>query len=568
MRWSQTLIPTLREAPQEAEIPSHQLMLRAGLIRKLAGGLYTFLPLGLKALRKIETIIREEMDRAGAIEVLMPALQPRELWEQTGRYSTLGDGMFKIVDRQKRDLVLGPTHEEVITDLATRELNSYRQLPKTFYQIQTKFRDEIRPRFGLMRAKEFIMKDAYSFDADAASLDRSYQSMYDAYVRIFERVGLRVKVVEADTGAMGGSSSHEFMVLADAGEDGIVECTACAYAANLEKAERLPPANSTAPDRGACREVPTPGKRTIEEVAAFLTVKPEALIKTLIYTAGKQAFAVCIPGNRELNEIKLTRLVGAPVQMADDETILKVTGAPVGFAGPVGLKIPVYAELELQSHQQSVTGANKADTHLVDIDITRDAAVEKYADLVNCTEGDACPRCSAPMRAKRGIEVGHVFKLGYKYTQAMGTAYLDETGNRQPVIMGCYGIGVTRTLQAVIEQSHDQDGIIWPGAVAPAVVAILALSPTLPACMDAATALAGQLETQGIDCVLDDRDERPGVKFKDADLVGFPIRVVVSERSLAKGSVEVKLRTEKQAASIALQDAASHILKSTRTLQV
>ena len=567
MLWSQTLVPTLREAPQEAEIPSHQLMLRAGLIRKLAGGLYTFLPLGLKALRKIEAIIREEMERAGAIEVLMPALQPRELWEQTGRFSTLGDVMFKIVDRQKRDLVLGPTHEEVITDLATRELNSYRQLPKTFYQIQTKFRDEIRPRFGLMRAKEFIMKDAYSFDADAASLDRSYQAMYDAYVRIFERVGLRVKVVEADTGAMGGSSSHEFMVLADAGEDGIVECSACAYAANLEKAERFLPASGTAPNRGACREVPTPAQRTIEAVSTFLAVKPEALIKTLIYTTGKQAFAVCIPGHRELNEIKLARLVGAPVQMADDETVVKVTGAPVGFAGPVGLKIPVYAELELQSRQQSVTGANKADTHLADVDITRDAAIEKYADLVNCTEGDSCPRCNAPMRAKRGIEVGHVFKLGYKYTQAMGTTYLDETGNRQTVIMGCYGIGVTRTLQAVIEQSYDQDGIIWPSAVAPCTVAILALSPALPACMDAATSLARQLEAQGVDCILDDRDERPGVKFKDADLVGFPIRVVVSERSLAKETVEVKRRTEKQAAGIAVQDAASHILKLIRPAQ-
>ena len=503
MRLTQTLIPTLRDAPQDAEIPSHKLMLRAGLIMKLGGGLYTFLPAGLKALRKVERIVREEMDRAGALEVLMPALQPREIWEQSGRYSVLKDAMFKIKDRQQRDLVLGPTHEEVITDLVSRQVNSYRQLPKTFYQIQTKFRDEIRPRFGLMRAKEFSMKDAYSFDVSWEAADVSYQAMYDAYVRIFKRCGLRTKVVEADTGAMGGNFSHEFMVLADSGEDGIVECESCSYAANLERAERLTPKTDATSTDKMPEVVATPGMRTIEEVSA--------------------------------------------------------TGAPVGFVGPVGLKIPIYADVELKTPRVSATGANAADSHLVNVLLGRDFQVTEFFDLVIAKEGDACPRCGTRMREKRGIEVGHVFKLGTKYSKAFDAGFLDAEGNRQIIVMGCYGIGVTRTLQAVIEQSYDENGIIWPMSIAPYQVSVVVPNTGHAESVKVAEELIQKLEALGIDVLFDDRDERPGVKFKDADLMGLPIRAVISERSLAEGKVEVKRRTEKDKAMIPVSDAVAFI---------
>ena len=560
MRLSQTLIPTLREAPQDAEIPSHKLMLRAGLIMKLGGGLYTFLPAGLKALRKVERIVREEMDRAGALEVLMPALQPREIWEQSGRYGVLKDAMFKIKDRQQRDMVLGPTHEEVITDLVARQINSYRQLPKTFYQIQTKFRDEIRPRFGLMRAKEFSMKDAYSFDVSWEAADASYQAMYDAYIRIFKRCGLRTKVVEADTGAMGGNFSHEFMVLADSGEDGIVECESCSYAANLERAERKTPAvegNTTALQP---TPVATPGQRTIGEVSAFLKIAAHDLIKTLIYVADGKPIAVLVPGDRDLNEHKLARaLGGVTLQMADDETILKATGAPVGFAGPVGLKIPIYADVELKTPRVSATGANAADTHLVNVLPGRDFHVTEHLDLVIAREGDQCPRCGARMREKRGIEVGHVFKLGTKYSKAFDAGFLDDAGNRQIIVMGCYGIGVTRTLQAVIEQNFDENGILWPLAIAPYQVCVVVPNTGHAESVKAAEALIATLEAAGIDVLFDDRDERPGVKFKDADLMGMPVRAVVSERSLAEGKVEVKRRTEKDKTMVPVADAAAFI---------
>ncbi len=560
MRWTQTLIPTLREAPQDAEITSHKLMMRAGLIMKLGGGLYTFMPAGLRSLRKVERIVREEMDRAGALEVLMPALQPREIWEQSGRYAVLRDAMFKIKDRQQRDMVLGPTHEEVITDLANRQINSYRQLPKTFYQIQTKFRDEIRPRFGLMRAKEFIMKDAYSFDVSWEAADASYQAMYDAYIRIFKRCGLRTKVVEADTGAIGGDFSHEFMVLADSGEDGIVECETCAYAANLERAERKTPTGKPSTTDPLPAVVATPGKRTIEEVSSFLKVKPWDLIKTLIYIADDKPIAVLVAGHRELNEHKLTRILkAATLKLADDETIMKVTGAPVGFAGPVGLKIPIYADLELQTPRVSVTGANADDSHLINVMVERDFTVTSFHDLVIAKEGDKCPRCGARMREKRGIEVGHVFKLGTKYSQAFDAGFLDASGNRQISIMGCYGIGVTRTLQAVIEQSFDEDGIIWPMAIAPYQVDVVVPNTAHAESVRVAEELIAALEARGIEVLFDDRDERPGVKFKDADLLGLPIRAVISERSLAEGKVEVKRRTEKDKQMIPIADTAAFI---------
>lgn len=560
MRLSQTLIPTLRDAPQDAEIPSHKLMMRAGLIMKLGGGLYTFLPAGLKALRKVEKIVREEMDRAGALEVLMPALQPREIWEQSGRYTVLKDAMFKIKDRQQRDMVLGPTHEEVITDLVARQINSYRQLPKTFYQIQTKFRDEIRPRFGLMRAKEFSMKDAYSFDVSWEAADVSYQAMYDAYVRIFKRCGLRTKVVEADTGAMGGNFSHEFMVLADSGEDGIVECESCSYAANLERAERQTPNVEAASTDKLPETVQTPGQRTIAEVSAFLKIKPHDLIKTLIYVANGKPIAVLVPGDRDLNEHKLARaLGGVTLEMADDETIAKATGAPVGFAGPVGLKIPIYADVELKTPRVSATGANAADAHLINVLVGRDFQVTEFFDLVIAKEGDQCPRCGARMREMRGIEVGHVFKLGTKYSKSFDAGFLDDAGNRQIIVMGCYGIGVTRTLQAVIEQSYDENGIIWPMAIAPYPVCVVVPNTGHTESVKVAEEIIGKLEAQGIDVLFDDRDERPGVKFKDADLMGMPIRVVVSERSLAEGKVEIKRRTEKDKHMVAAVEAISFI---------
>ncbi len=561
MRWSQTLVTTLREAPQDAEIASHKLMMRAGLIMKLGGGLYTFLPLGLRALRKVEKIVREEMDHAGAVEVLMPALQPREIWEQSGRYSVLRDAMFKIRDRQDREMVLGPTHEEVITDLAARQINSYRQLPKTFYQIQTKFRDEIRPRFGLMRAKEFSMKDAYSFDVSWEAADQSYQAMYDAYVRIFKRCGLKTKVVEADTGAMGGNFSHEFMVLADSGEDGLVECQSCTYAANLERAERALPQTAPETTERLPRSVATPDKRTIEEVSAFLKVECSDLVKTLVYLANGEPIAVLVPGNRELNEHKLARaLGGVSLQMADDDTIRRVTGSPVGFAGPVGLTIPVYADAELKTSRVCATGANAPDTHLMDVVLQRDACISEYYDLVIAHEGDLCPRCRAPMREKRGIEVGHVFKLGTKYSKAFNASYLDADGNRQISVMGCYGIGVTRTLQAIIEQSHDENGIIWPLSVAPFQVNLVVPNVQHAPSLQAAESLQTELESQGIEVLFDDRDERPGVKFKDSDLLGIPIRAVVSERSLADGCVEVKLRTEAGKSMIPVASVSSRLL--------
>ncbi len=545
MRWSRQFIPTLREVPQEAEIPSHRLMLRAGLIRRLSGGLYTFLPLGLRSLRKVEQIVREEMDRAGALEILMPALQPADIWQRTGRLEAMGGVMFHIRDRQGRAMVLGPTHEEVTTLLAAQDIDSYRQLPRTFYQVQTKFRDEIRPRFGLMRAKEFIMKDAYSFDVDEAGVDASYEAMRAAYVRIFARCGLRTRVVEADTGAMGGRDSQEFMVLAEAGEDGVIDCPDCGYAANLERAEGRPPALPVVEGAdGPSAEVETPGARTVEQVAAFLEVSPRQLVKTLIYLADDRPVAVLVPGDREVNEIKLQRALGAGrLALADEARIVEVTGAPVGFAGPAGLDLPKLADESLRGARGCVTGANRADAHRVRVDLARDAGALAYADLVFPCAGDGCPRCAdGRLREERGIEVGHVFKLGTKYAEALGASVLDEGGRRRPPLMGCYGVGVTRTLQAVIEQRHDAQGICWPAALAPYPVGLLCLNTRDAACAAAADALYAALIDAGVEVLYDDRDERPGVKFKDADLVGFPLRVAVGERGLSRGVVEIRER--------------------------
>ncbi|MDX9792153.1 MAG: proline--tRNA ligase [Kiritimatiellia bacterium] len=566
MRWSRLLLTTLRDDPQEAEIVSHKLMVRAGLIRKLSGGLYTFMPLGLRALHKVSRIVREEMDRAGAQEVLMPALQPAELWERSGRLATMGPGMFRLKDRAERLMALGPTHEEVVTELLAGEVSSYRQLPCTVYQIQTKFRDEIRPRFGLMRAKEFIMKDAYSFDTSLEAADVSYQAMFDAYVRIFRRCGLDARPVEADTGDIGGKWSHEFMVLADSGEDGIVDCPACGYAANQERAERadVPAADPACPPPAA---VATPGARTIDDLTAFFGCTAERFIKTLIYLADGKPIAALVPGDRDLNEHKLKRLLNVKqLALADEATIEKVTGAPVGFAGPVGLAIPVYADRALRGAADRTTGANKADTHLTHVALARDAAVTAFDDLVVVGPNDACPRCGKPMQLKRGIEVGHVFKLGTKYTESFQASYLTDKGQSELMVMGCYGIGVTRTLQAVIEQSHDADGIVWPISVAPYAVSLLLLDPKDPAVCAVVDALEQALAARGIDVFVDDREERPGVKFKDADLIGCPIRVVVGAKGLAKGGVEIKLRTSKEVAVVPAERAADAIAEQVAAL--
>jgi prolyl-tRNA synthetase len=579
MRWSRTLINTLRDDPQEAEIASHKLMVRAGLIRKLSGGLYTFMPFGVRALHKVSQIVREEMNRAGAQEILMPAMQPAELWERSGRLATMGAGMFRLKDRAERMMVLGPTHEEVTTDMICGEVSSYRQLPCTVYQIQTKFRDEIRPRFGLMRAKEFIMKDAYSFDVSYEAADASYQAMYDAYVRIFKRCGLLARPVEADTGDIGGKWSHEFMVLADSGEDGVIDCPACGYAANQERAERTAGATVGATGRSsdiatgrssetaALEEIATPNVRTIDELMAFFKCAGDCFIKTLIYSADGKPVAVLVPGDRDLNEHKFKRLLGVKkLELADDPTILSVTNAPVGFAGPVGLTIPVYADQVLKGATGLITGANKADTHIKNVDLARDAQVTAFEDLVIVGTGDACPKCGKPLQMKRGIEVGHVFKLGTKYSESFDARFLTAEGQRELMVMGCYGIGVTRTLQAVIEQNHDADGILWPASVAPFAVTLLLLDPKDAAVCAVVDKLEKELQDAGIDVFVDDREDRPGVKFKDADLIGCPVRVVVGAKGLAKGGVEVKLRNSKDIAIVPVDAAVADIVARVKAL--
>ena len=546
MRWSQTFIPTLKESPSEAEIISHKLLLRAGLVRKLTGGLYTFLPLGLRALKKVEAIVREEMDRAGALEVFMPALQPPAIWARSGRLETAKDVLFHVKDRARKEWVLGPTHEEVITTLVADEFNSYRQLPVNFYQIQTKFRDEIRPRFGLMRAKEFIMKDAYSFDADDESANTSYQRMYDAYARIFARCGLRAIPVQADTGVMGGAHSHEFMVPAETGENEVVYCESGDYAANIEKATSQGPATATpADDCGDSEKFETPGVKTIDDLAKRFDVAAERQIKTLVYVADDKPVIVLLRGDDQLEEAKLGGALGAKAfRAAGDAEIVKALGAQPGSLGAVGVDgIPVYADEVLRGGSGMVTGANDDGHHLRNVNIERDVAVGEWADLRQVQAGELCVETGQPLKIRRAIEVGHVFKLGTKYSEALGATFLDENGKSIPSIMGCYGIGVTRTLQAVIEQCHDESGVIWPTSVAPYEVCITALDVEPESeVMTLANRLYDELRAKGVDVILDDRPARPGIKFKDSELVGFPLRIGIGERSLAKGNVEIKPR--------------------------
>jgi prolyl-tRNA synthetase len=546
MRWSQTLIPTLKETPAEAEIVSHKLLLRAGLIRKLTGGLYTFMPLGLRALRKVEQIVREEMNRAGALELLMPALQPSDIWQQSGRYESAKDVLFKVRDRAKKEWVLGPTHEEVITTLVAGEINSYRQMPKNFYQIQTKFRDEIRPRFGLMRAKEFIMKDAYSFDATDEAAQVSYHKMYEAYARIFERCGLKTIAVEADTGVMGGKFSHEFMVPAETGENEVVFCEGCGYAANIEKATSGVAKSEVRSPKFEVERFPTPGVATIEALSkAPYNVAGEQQIKTLVYIADSKPVLILLRGDDQLNEAKLVGALGTGnFRPAEAEEIFAALGAHPGSLGAVGVtSLPVHADERLREAAEMATGANEDGFHLRHVAIGRDIQVGHWADLRLVQAGEPCPKCGKPLTVERAIEVGHVFKLGTKYSEALNARFLDESGKQQPAIMGCYGIGVTRTLQAVIEQSHDEHGIIWPISVAPYTVCITPLNVAPEsAVMLRAEQIYADLTARGVDVILDDRNDRPGVKFKDSELVGFPIRVGIGEKSLAKGEVEIKPR--------------------------
>ena len=548
MLYSRYFIPTIKETPSDAEVVSHQLMLRAGMIRKLASGIYNYLPLGLRSIRKFENIVREEMNRADAIEMLMPSVQPAELWQESGRWAFYGKELLRFKDRKDADFCMGPTHEEVITDMVRREIKSYRQMPLNFYQIQTKFRDEIRPRFGLMRGREFIMKDAYSFDVDSDAADLSYQKMYNAYMRIFERCGLNFRAVEADTGSIGGSSSHEFMVLADSGEDAIVSCDVCRYAANVEKAESpLFTITSTAAME-PLQKILTPEMKTISDVAAFLNVASDTTIKTLVYAseAGGLVMAL-LRGDHELNELKLKNHLGwDDIQMASEEQIFAVTGSPIGFLGPIGLKreIPVIADRVVQGMKNAVVGANEKDQHFINVNCDRDFAVPAFVDIRTVAVGDACPRCaSGKLEMWRGIEVGHVFKLGTKYSKALNATYLDANGREQIIFMGCYGIGIGRTVAAAIEQNHDENGIIFPIPIAPFHCSVVAVNTKDAGVMAAAEDIYFTLEKLGIEVLFDDRDERPGVKFKDNDLIGIPIRIVVGSKGLAEGKVEVKIRS-------------------------
>jgi prolyl-tRNA synthetase len=562
MRTSQLLLPTLREDPGEAETVSHKLMLRSGLIRKVAAGVYTYLPLGLRVIRKVETIVREEMNRAGAQELLMPIASPAELWKETGRWDYYGKELLRFKDRHERDFCLGPTHEEVITDLFRREVRSYRQLPLNFYQIQTKFRDEIRPRFGLMRGREFIMKDAYSFDIDEAGAKISYQKMYDAYTRIFTRCGLTFRAVEADTGLIGGDVSHEFMVLADTGEAAVVYSDKGTYAANLERAEVLAPSDADTSPLRPLTPVATPQRRTVEEVTAFLKIAPRQLVKTLLYNAGKETVAVLVRGDHEVNEVKLARLLGVTeVELAAPEKVKHVTGAPLGFTGPIGLKnIRLLADHALKGMRNFVVGANQADTHYVDANWERDCSIDTFADLRNAQGGDPSPRGAGTLTLAKGIEVGQVFLLGTKYSKKMNATILDDQGKERLAIMGCYGIGVGRTAAAAVEQNHDEKGIIWPFPIAPFHVHLLPLGNSATV-LAATTNLYECLQSAGLEVLWDDRDERAGVKFNDADLIGAPYQVIVGDKGLADGTVEVKTRKTGEKTKLSPADVPAALLK-------
>ena len=547
MRWSRLLIPTLKEDPADSEVISHKLLVRAGFIRQISRGMYDYLPLALRVLRKIEQITREEMNRAGAQELLMPIAAPAELWQESGRWEKYGKELVRFKDRHERDFCLGPTHEEIVTDLVRRSVRSYRELPFNLYQIQTKFRDEPRPRFGLMRGREFIMKDAYSFHADVEDCRREYGNMYETYNRIFIRCGLRFRAVEADTGAIGGSQSHEFQVLAESGEDAIISCSNCDYAANLEKAEvraAQPAGRRMHEESPKLEKVSTPGRKSVAEVAAFLKISAENFVKTLVYETDTGLVAALVRGDHEINELKLRTVLGSDeLTLADESSVVSAAGAVPGFLGPIGLKLRMIADLSVQGMRAAVTGANESDAHFIHVDQERDFTPTAFADLRLATAGDPCPRCeTGALEAHRGIEVGQVFYLGTKYSEAMGATYLDAEGRERPFEMGCYGIGISRLVAAAIEQNHDANGIIWPLSIAPFEVLLLPINYKDKAIREAADRLYQELRDRAVEVLLDDRDERPGVKFKDADLIGIPLRVTIGAKGLEKGLVELRLR--------------------------
>jgi prolyl-tRNA synthetase len=561
MRYSQYLLPTLKENPSEADVPSHQLMLRAGMILKLAAGIYSYLPLGLRAIQKVETIIREEMNRAGAIEVLLPFVQPAEIWQESHRWEAYGKELGRMKDRHNRDFCLGPTHEEVMTDIARKEIRSYRQMPLILYQIQTKFRDEIRPRFGVMRAREFIMKDAYTFDVDEKGLDVGYQKMVDAYIRIFTRCGLKFRAVEAESGLIGGSYSHEFMVLAETGEETIVSCTRCSYAANVEKAEfKRSETKAQLQAQKPLQKVLTPEKRTVEEVVQFLKVSAKDLVKTLIFETEKGSVAALVRGDHEINEKKLKAVLNSEnLQLAGEETVESLTHAPKGFAGPVGLSVPLIADLDIRNMANFITGGNERDYHFTHVNLGRDFQVERFADIRRFSSGDRCPLCGQDTRLDKGIEVGHTFKFGTKYSQPMGATYIDAQGIEKAIIMGSYGIGVGRTVAAAIEQSSDEHGIIFPMPIAPFQVLILPVNNKVELLRSTAEQLYQGLLDKGVEVLYDDREETPGIKFKDADLIGIPLRMTLGEKNVKKGLLEIRKRKTGETLLVKKEDAVSKI---------
>ena len=551
---SKMFFTTMKETPSDAEITSHILMMRAGLIKKTASGIYNYMPLGLKTIKKIENIVREEMNRAGGQEILCSAIIPSELMEGSGRWSLYGDEMFRLKDRHSRDFCLGPTHEEVFTDIIRNEIKTYKQLPINIYQIQTKYRDERRPRFGIMRAREFVMKDAYSFDRDFEGQDSSFQNMYDAYNKIFERCGLEFKAVEADSGAIGGVGSVEFMVKSEVGEDAVVFCSNCDYGANLEKAQAIVQKH-IGEDKKIIEKIHTPAIRSIEELCDFFSCDGAKFAKTLIYKADDKTVAVILRGDREANEIKIKNAIGTVIDfdMADEETVKAVTGAPVGFAGPVGIKTDILLiDQEIANGFNFITGANEEDYHIANVNYPEDFD-GVVGDFRNVEEGEACPVCGSPITIARGIEVGHIFKLGTRYSEAMNCNFTDENGKINPMVMGCYGIGITRTIAAIIEQYNDEFGIKWPRQIAPFEIAVVPVMTKDEDQLKAAEKIYTQLMDLGYDVILDDRNERAGVKFKDIDLIGIPVRITIGKK-LKEGKVELKLRTESESTDITLDE--------------
>ena len=565
MRWSTTFIPTLKEDPTDAEVVSHKLLVRAGMIRQVSRGIYDYLPLGLRVIRKVENIVREEMNRAGAQELLLPFTSPAELWQESGRWEVYGKELLRLKDRHERDFCLAPTHEEVITDLIRRVVRSYRDLPFNLYQIQNKFRDEVRPRFGLMRGREFIMKDAYSFHTDIEDSRREYKNMFEAYKKIFERCGLRFRPVEANTGAIGGTLSHEFQVLADSGEDALVSCNRCDYAANIQKAECRPAKQTAAKKKQTpppLKKVSTPSKKSVAHVADFLSLPTHLFIKTLVYKVDqKDLVAVLLRGDHEMNELKLQTFLGCKeVSLADEGAVESTTHVAPGFLGPIGLKLRVIADHAVEGIEGAVTGANELDFHFTGVDQQRDFTVSAFSDLRMVVPGDPCPRCEGgKLEGYRGIEVGQIFYLGTKYSKAMGATFLDAEGQARPVEMGCYGIGITRIMAAAVEQNHDENGIIWSFPLAPFQVLLLPINYKEKAVREVTDDLYQKLSENGLELILDDRDERPGVKFKDADLIGVPIRVTVGAKGLQKGNVEVRKRLGGETADVSLADAVQKI---------